>query len=127
MANLSRTIDPITRDYIADTSTGGTETTRNALGAVYHQAKTKLAQWWGDPEAGSRFSDLDRAKSIMRTPIVVQDIWIELLTPLVDAGLITEPEFESERIIDRVNTKVVVIDLASGLELDLTDLLPFEP
>ena len=127
MANISRTIDPVARDYVEDPAIGATTTTRNALGAIYHQVRTKLGQWWGDAEAGSRFFELERAKNVLRSPIVIQDVWTELLEPLIAAGLISEPEFESERLVDRVNTKVVVTDLASGEELDLTDLLPFEP
>jgi hypothetical protein len=35
--------------------------------------------------------------------------------------------FETERLTDRVNISVTVTDLQSGEQLELTDLLPFQP
>lgn len=127
MGRLNRKIDPATRDYVEDPDTGGTATTRNSLTVIYHQVKTRLGQWWGDPLAGSRLFELERAKSLIRTPIVTQDMFSEALAPLVADGRHTEPAFESERGTDRINTKIVATDLQSGEELELTDLLPFEP
>jgi phage gp46-like protein len=127
MGTINREIDPETGDYVFDAATGATTTTRNALTVIYHQVKTRLGQWWGDPEAGSRMFELRRAKNLLRTPIIIQDIFSEALTPLVEDGRHTEPEYESERTGDRVTTKVVVTDTQSGDQLQLTELLPFDP
>lgn len=127
MAGVTRVIDPNTRDYVADTARGTNQTTRNASTPLYHQFKTMLGQWWGDPTAGSRFHELRRAKSLLRTPVIIQDMANEAARPLVDAGQITELDFDSERITDRINTSMTATDIQSGEELELTDLLPFEP
>lgn len=127
MGNVDREINPTTRDYVEDPAIGATKTTRNQLTAIYHQAKTELDQWWGDPDAGGRLKDLSRSKSLVLTPIVIQDIWTELLQPLIDDGRITEPVFESVRKVDRIDVELTVTDLQSGEELKLTDLLPFDP
>lgn len=124
MAGKDRRIDPVTRDYIADDA-GGWEYTRTAATAIYHQVQGELDRWAGDPERGSRFYTLARAKSSLRTPQVVVDIARQALEPLVAEGRITEPEVEIERDRDRIRMQVVVTDLSTGEELDLTELLPF--
>jgi phage gp46-like protein len=125
-AGKTRVLDPITRDYVLDEDRGAVQVVRDARTAIYHQIQTKLGQWWGDPDAGSRMFELERAKSLLRTPIVIQDIFSEALQPLVDDGRITDPEFETERRIDRITTSVTTTDVQTGEELELTDLLPFQ-
>jgi phage gp46-like protein len=126
MAGKSRVIDPITKDYVLDEARGTVMVVRDARTAIYHQVQTRLGQWWGDPGAGSRLFELERAKSLLRTPIVIKDIFSEALAPLVEDGRITEPAFESLRTIDRIDTSVTTSDMQTGEELELTDLLPFQ-
>jgi phage gp46-like protein len=127
MSGLDLRIDPLTRDYIFDSSTGTWETTRSAETAVYHQIVGDYGAWVGDPEAGSRFFELARGKSTLKTPAVVADILAECLQPLVDDGRISEPVTNTERqAVDRVAAETTVIDLQTGEELDLVDLLPLD-
>ncbi len=123
MAGFDRVIDPISRDYVSDSS-GGRQKTRDASTAIYHQIITKLGKWVGDPTAGSRFFTLGRAKNPISTPQTIRDISIEALTPLVEDERITEPEFEQERTLDRVLTAINVRDIQSGETLELLNLLP---
>jgi len=124
MSGLDRKLDPSTGDYVADDA-GGWETTRSAQNAIYHQIKGELDRWVGDPQAGSRFYTLARAKSSVRTPQVVVDIARQALARLVAVGRITAPEIETERDRDRILQRIVTTDLETGEQLDLTDLLPF--
>lgn len=126
MAGKTRVIDAQTKDYVTNDAGNGTKTTRNASTAIYHQIKTQLGEWWGDPTAGSRMFELDRAKNALASPLVIQDIWSEALQPLINDGRITVPVFETERLTDRVNIEVTSTDLQSGEQLELTDLLPFD-
>jgi len=123
MAGTDRRIDPETGDYIADGS-GGYETTRSAETSVYHQIKGNLGQWAGDPAAGARFFELERASSTLLTPLVVRDMTEEALSPLVAAGLVAEPEIVTERSIDRVAQESTITDLQSGEDMDLSAILP---
>ena len=127
MAGFDRVIDPFTKDYVRNDAISSVAKSRNALTAIYHQFLTELGQWWGDPDAGSRFFTLARAKNLQSSPIVIQDITSRALQPLIDDGRITAPSFQSERLTQRVNQEVNVTDLQSGEQLELTDLLPFEP
>ena len=127
MAGRDRVINPITRDYVRDEATGTSKTTRNASTSIYHQAATRLGQWWGDPKAGSLLYQLERAKSLLRTPVIIRDIFSQFLQPLIDKGAITPPSFESLRRVDRIDTEATVLDLQSGEELKLSDLLPYVP
>lgn len=124
MAGLDRSIDPLTRDYVED-GAGGWETTRDASTAIWHQVQGRLGGWAGDPQAGSRFHTLARAKSSSRTPAVVADIARGALRPLVAAGLISEPDIIVERDRSRIASETTVTDLQTGEQLDLTDLLSF--
>lgn len=124
MAGFNRTIDPQTRDYVSD-GDGGTKKSRTAETPIYYQVKTQLGQWWGDPAAGSRFFELERSKSSLRTPVVIRDIFSQCFAPLVADGRITEPELESERRGDRIDTQIESIDLSTGETLDLVNLLTF--
>lgn len=127
MAGLDRQLDPNTGDYIRDDDRNTVLKSRDATTPIYHQVKTEIGQWLGDPDAGSRFTELDRAKSVERTQVVIRDIMTEALAPLVDDGRITPLEFRSERDIDRVDSETTVTDLQTGETLVLTDLLSFEP
>lgn len=126
MAGRDRQIDPILKDYIRD-EFGEALTTRTAITSIYHQIAGELGQWVGDPGAGSEFFQLKRAKNPLSSPQVIRDITNRALAPLVNAGDITEPEFEQIRFIDRVDSSVVTEDLQSGELLDIVDLLPFVP
>lgn len=124
---LDRRIDPITRDYILDETTGQWETTRSAETKVYHQVTGDRDMWAGDHLAGSRFHELARGKSTLLTPAVIADILSECLEPLVDAGYITPPEIQAERpASDRAIASTTTTDLTTGEELDLVDLLPLD-
>ena len=127
MAGLDRVIDPNTKDYVRDDATGSVLKTRNASTAMYHQLVGIKGQWWGDPDAASRLVELERAKSLLRTPQVIQDIITQALKGLIDEGRITGPVFEQTRDIDRIDSGITVEDLQSGETLQLRDLLPFVP
>lgn len=126
MAGYDRRIDPITRDYVDD-GAGTFETTRTAETAIYHQVRTPLGSWWGDPEAGSRLHELEQAKNPVTSPIVIDDMLSGALARLVDEGRISEPEILVERDVDEVVAAVTVRDLWSGETLDLTNLVPVNP
>lgn len=121
MPGFDRSIDPATGDYVDD-GVGGTEWTRTAAPALFHQIRTPLGSWWADGEAGSRFFELDRSPSSLRTVPVVVDIVRELSAPLVDDGRISEPVTTAERVLDRVLFESVASDLATNEELDLAAL-----
>lgn len=123
MAGLDRVIDPLTKDYVSD-GAGGRQKTRDASTAIYHQFLTRLGKWIGDVDAGSRFFTLDRAKNPISSPLTIQDIATEALTPLVDAERITAPTFRSDRSLERVITAIDVTDIQSGESLNLLNLLP---
>ncbi len=127
MAGLDRVIDSNTGDYVRDDATGAVTKTSNASTAIHHQVKGIRGQWWGDPDAGSRLIELERAKSLLRTPQVIADILTQALQRLIDDGRITAPTFEQQRMIDRIDTSITVEDLQSGETLQLRDLLPFVP
>ncbi len=127
MPGLDREIDPRTGDYISDPATGTTKKVRNALPAVYHQIRTKLGSWFGDPTAGSRFFELDRAKSTLQTPNVITDIMIAAMQPLVDVNVVTVPITVVDRDVDRVEFETTVEDLQSGESIDLTDFISLNP
>jgi len=124
MAGFNRTINAATRDYVSD-GKGGTEKTRNAQTPLCYQIATQLNQWWGDPDAGSRLFELERAKSSLRTPIVLRDILAQALQPLVDEGRLTEPAIETDRNLDRIDSSILTTDLSTGEQLDLVELLQF--
>lgn len=125
MAGLDRVLDPQTKDYVLGAN-GAWQTTRTAATAIYHAVKGNFGQWPGDPDAGSRFFELARAKSIAaKSAIVLADISRGALKPLVDEGRITEPQIVAEREIDRVAQSVVVYDRQTGEQLSLTRLLSF--
>jgi len=124
MAGRDRRIDPKTKDYIVDDN-GFRETTRTAITSIYHQLLGEKNQWAGDPDAGSEFFLLERAKNPIDSPRVIRDIIGRALQPIVDEGRITLATFEQERLIDRVNTEVTTEDIQTGETLDLVDLLPF--
>jgi hypothetical protein len=127
MAGLDRRIDPLTRDYIFDASTGTWELTRSAETALYHQVVGELENWAGDPDAGSRFYELARGKSTLRTPAVLRDILNECTAPLVAEGRIAVESIRAERqAVDRAAAETTVIDLETGEELDLVNLLPLD-
>lgn len=126
MPGLDRRIDPATRDYISDGS-GGYEKTRTAETAVYHQMRGNLGQWALDPDAGGRLYELARAKSGLRTPVIVADMLEELLKPLVREGLIGDPTIIVERELDRIADETTVVDLTSGEQLPLVSLIPYNP
>ncbi len=126
MAGRDRQIDPATKDYIRD-EFGEALTTRTAITSIYHQIAGELGQWVGDPEAGSEFFQLKRAKNPVTSPRVISDILNRALAVLVNAGDITEPAFEQVRSIDRVDSSVFTEDIQEGERLDHVDLLPFVP
>jgi phage gp46-like protein len=126
MPGRDRVIDPLSKDYKADAN-GLREMTRTARTAIYHQLLGKKGQWMGDPDAGSEFHLLSRAKNPTTSPRVIRDIMTRALQGLIDEGRITVPTYEQERTIDRVTTSLVTIDQQSGETLDLVDLLPFVP
>jgi hypothetical protein len=126
MAGRDRQIDPLTKDYIRD-EFGEALTTRTAITSIYHQIVGELGQWVGDPDAGSEFFQLKRAKNPLTSPQIIRDITNRALAILVNAGDITEPDFEQVRSIDRVDSSVFTEDLQSGELLDIVDLLPFVP
>jgi hypothetical protein len=117
MPGLDRKLDPATGDYVDD-GAGGTETTRSALTAVYHQGRTPRGGWVGDPSAGIR--DVP-GKSSERTQRVVEDVWREAMAPLVAEGRITEPEVITERNGDQIRFAVASKDLQTGEQLQLAD------
>lgn len=120
-------IDPETGDYVSD-GAGGYETTTDASTAMYHQIRGNLGQWAGDPKAGSRLHEFDRAKSfVSRTEREIVDAIDQALKPLVDASLITAPEHVTERTTDRVVTETTVRDRTTGQVIDLSDVLPSLP
>lgn len=124
MSGIDRQIDPVTRDYIRDASTGEWATTRDSSTAVYHQIKGELAGWAGDELAGSRFHRLAQAKSSLQTPAVIEDMSRQAMKPLVDEGLVSEPQLETERDVDQIAHSITVLDLQTEAEIDLTDIIP---
>jgi|GEM_PF-6155013 len=121
-----RRIDPRTGDYVSD-GRGNWQTTTTSETAVYHQLRGDKGRWWGDADAGSRFFELDRAKSALRTAVVVRDILQDALEPLVDAGRIASPQIAIERALDQLSANTSAFDLQSGAEIHLIRLLPFDP
>lgn len=125
MAGFDRILDPISKDYLVDTSNNSWQKTRTARTAIHHAILGYRGKWCGDSEYGSRLYELLQGKSTLRTPKVLEDIITEALQRLIDAGRISAPEIITERTLDRTAIEVVVTDLHSGEELDITNLLPF--
>lgn len=126
MAGRDRIIDAITRDYVKDEN-GECTTTRTAATSLFHAVRQKKGQWVGDPDGGSEFADLSRAKNTLQSPRVIRDIFTRAARRLLEAGRIGEAEFEQIRKSDRIDSNITVLDLQSGEKIQLLDLLPFVP
>jgi phage gp46-like protein len=86
-----RRLDPRTGDYVDD-GRGNWEMTDTAATAILHQLRGHKAKWVLDPDVGSRLHELDRAKSTVKTPAVIEDMFRAALAPLVAEGRIDVPE-----------------------------------
>jgi phage gp46-like protein len=125
MAGIDRILDPLTGDYVLDSSTGAWETTWSARTAVYHAILCHRGAWAADADFGSRLHTLARAKNTQRMRAVITDMITEALQPLIDAGRISEPVVLTERTVERIIVEATVTDLQTREEIDLTSLLPF--
>ena len=123
MAGFNRRIDPRSRDYVSD-GKGGTLKDRDARTPLYLAIKIQKGLWPLGPEDGSTFHELRRTVSDLTTVRVVVDKTINAVQPLVDAGRVEPPVIRTERILDRINEEVCIVDIQTGEELELTDLLP---
>ncbi len=126
MAGVDREIDPFTRDYVSD-GKGGTKTTRSAMTKLHHQFRTPKGSWFGDADAGSRFHELEQARSSVRTPRIVEDMTREACAPLVEEGAVTSPTVNVERDLDQVRYEFFTTDLQTNEDLDLGNLTPVNP
>jgi phage gp46-like protein len=123
MAGRDRKLNVLTGDYIAD-GNGSYETTTTAETAIYHQMRGDKGKWWGDYNAGNRFFELARVKSIQNVSVNrLRDVISELLQPLIDANRVHGLIFRDERKGDRIDIEATVIDSQSGEVVSLTEVL----
>lgn len=115
--------DQNTDDTVSD-GAGSIVTTETAQTQVYLQFKSKFAQWWGDPQSGSKLAD---PSSMSSDPVAVQAEAMRTLAVLVSGGVISNPTasaVESPDVPGRVELRTASRDTRTGRVIKTGDSTP---
>lgn len=123
MAGYDRKLDPLTGDYV-DATGGEYAEVLTIETALYHQLRTELRRWWGDPRAGS---DLHLAKhkgASLEGARFSDNAIRQALQPFVDDGLAADLQITVEADErGRLIIDASITDIQHGL-IDLAPLAP---
>lgn len=114
MPGYDRKLDPLTGDYM-DAPGGEYAETLGAETAVQHALRGERDRWWGDPNRGSRLYQIRTRNLNQPTVAWTENEVLAALQPLIDEGLIADPQFRSEADArGRMRMETTMNDLATG-------------
>ncbi len=107
-------INPVTRDYAADTTRIGELVRAPAAGlanAIYLRLMTPLGSYFGNTQLGSRLHELAREKDLARVERLAQQYALQALQPLQADGRVESLDIQTVRPGDgRLLLAVAVVD-----------------
>lgn len=119
----SRTIDPLTRDYVQ--SGGGRAYTRTIATKLHHAVRAHRGSWVGDPDRGSELHRIARGNVDRTTKAETENALRDAIQPLIDEGLARDLEIAVDTSdVARVFAETSITD-TQGATVDLDDVVRF--
>lgn len=120
-APRSRTIDPITRDYVR--AGGGRAYTRTIATSLYHTFALERGSWPGDPDAGSGIRRLARGNLGPGVEAEARNELEQAIAPYITEGIASSPAIQiglqGRRLVyalELTDTRAGRIELTGGSE-----------
>lgn len=108
----SRTIDPITRDYVRDG--GGRAYTRTIATSLYHTFATERGAWPGDPDAGCGIRRLARGNLGPGAEAEARNELEQAIAPYISEGLAAAPAIQIQLQDRRLAYALELTDTRAG-------------